>query len=149
MQLYRTNVFYLACVAVKSDCSSESTVWSYHLYFCQKLAIISLSCILLCPSYPKKIYFLPTNLFKMLIFPAANIAHTVGWWLWLTTPLSPFICDAGVTVLTVAAASICTDILWYEYSPKYLGTLCRCMKLANMNAPHFSFFPHARIYLFI
>lgn len=104
----------------------------------KKLAIISLSYILLCPSYPKKISFLPTNLFKTVIFPSANIAHTVRWWLLLTPPLSSFIYDAGVTVLTVAAASICTDILWCKFSPKNLGTSHTFTKLANTDAPHFN-----------
>lgn len=76
---------------------------------------LSLHCVLLCQSFPKKISLLPTNLFKMVMFPSANIAKSVGGCLWLTAPYKPWSAKLEPQYWQLQHLPHAQMTLWHEY----------------------------------
>lgn len=67
--------------------------------------------------FPKNISLLPTNLFKMVIFPSANIATSVGGCLWLTAPYQPWSAKLEPQYWQLQHLPHAQMTLWHEYHP--------------------------------
>lgn len=128
----------LSWLKLQSDCVSRynSMALSSSLVIktCHCALWLSLHCVLLHQSFPKKISLLPTNLFKMAIFASENIVQAVGGCLWLTVPYQPWSAKLEPQYWQLQHLPYAQMTLWYEYHPpkkKILWTLCRFPKLAN------------------